>query len=102
MDKSARDIWENKLGIWDKSPDPEHGTFTNARWAARHGWEDTLLKNVLEGDHIGKFYEPTGLVIARLNMLEAEGTFETALNLAKAVDLHSFSARFLLKVCLIY
>lgn len=128
LEKGSRDVWETKLGIWDKSADKEHGTFADARWAARHGWDDTLLQNVLEGDHIGKvrekkispkkifskfflplylshlvvfffqFYEPPGLVAARLNMLETEGDFQAGLNLAKAMDMFQWTARFLLKL----
>eukprot|EP01114_Cavostelium_apophysatum_P005388 TRINITY_DN1631_c0_g1_i3.p1 TRINITY_DN1631_c0_g1~~TRINITY_DN1631_c0_g1_i3.p1 ORF type:complete len:2306 (+),score=986.21 TRINITY_DN1631_c0_g1_i3:123-7040(+) len=98
LDKPAREIWETKLTVWDKSPDPENGTFTNARWAVKHGWHDTQLKNVLKGDFIGKFYEPTGLVIARLNILEREEKFQEAVSLAQSVDLFFYAAKFLIKL----
>jgi hypothetical protein len=98
LDKVLRGVWENKLLTWEKSPDPEHGTYTDARWACKHGWHDTLLNNVLQGDSIGKFYEPNGLLVARLNMLEQEDDNTSALNLAQAVDMHNFAAKFLIKI----
>ncbi len=58
LDNVARSIWEQKFAIWEKSPDPENGTFTDARWAVKHGWHDTLLGNVLSGEFIGKVIFP--------------------------------------------
>ncbi|KAL6062576.1 hypothetical protein QOT17_012173 [Balamuthia mandrillaris] len=93
-----RRAWADKLFVWDKSADEEEGTFSAARAAAKLGWSDTHLQQVLAGDHIGKYTEPQALSIARCNILEREKKFEQALNLAKAVDLDHYTARFLIKL----
>jgi len=93
-----RSTWVNKLFVWDTSPDEAEGTFSAARAAAKLGWKDTQLQQVLAGNHIGKYTEPESLSIIRCNHLEREKKFEQALNLAKAVDLDHYTARYLIKV----
>eukprot|EP01087_Luapelamoeba_hula_P018098 TRINITY_DN5787_c0_g1_i1.p1 TRINITY_DN5787_c0_g1~~TRINITY_DN5787_c0_g1_i1.p1 ORF type:complete len:1968 (-),score=477.43 TRINITY_DN5787_c0_g1_i1:25-5928(-) len=90
--------WVNKLFTWDKSANENEGTFSSARAAAKLGWSDTHLQQVLAGDHIGKYKEPEALSIVRCNMLERDRKVEQALHLAKAVELHHFTARFLIKL----
>eukprot|EP00761_Pharyngomonas_kirbyi_P010852 gb/GECH01010875.1/.p1 GENE.gb/GECH01010875.1/~~gb/GECH01010875.1/.p1 ORF type:complete len:1141 (+),score=429.78 gb/GECH01010875.1/:1-3423(+) len=98
IDQDERKDWARKLFEWDKSPNEDEGTFSTARCAAKMGWEDTHLNQVLSGEHIGKFKEPTELSNARLDILEREKKFDEALNLAKAVDLTHRAAIFLLKL----
>eukprot|EP01116_Phalansterium_solitarium_P017419 TRINITY_DN4287_c0_g1_i1.p1 TRINITY_DN4287_c0_g1~~TRINITY_DN4287_c0_g1_i1.p1 ORF type:complete len:2401 (-),score=1033.05 TRINITY_DN4287_c0_g1_i1:215-7417(-) len=98
LSAADRTSWETKLRVWDKSPDPEHGTFTDARWAVRHGWEAEELVAVLGGDLSGEFFEPAGLVVSRLNQLEREDQFEAAVALAQAGQQFTYAAKFLIKL----
>lgn len=98
MDAVERDEWDKKLGEMDISPNEEEGVFTVARYAARLGWSNQHLKNVLMGESIGKFKEPRELSIARLNHLERQKRYEEGVNLAKAVDLDFYAAKFLLRL----
>lgn len=50
------------------------------------------------GEHIGKFKEPQKLSIIRLNILERERKYQEAINLAAAVELDHYCARYQLKV----
>ena len=71
-----RQSWVNKLFVWDKSADEAEGTFSAARAAAKLGWKDTHLQQVLAGDHIGKYTEPEALSVCRCNILEREKKLE--------------------------
>lgn len=93
-----RKQWVEKLFEWDTSPNEDEGTFSVARFACKLGWMDVQLQQVLKGEGIGKYKEPQPLSIARLNQLEREQRYEEAVNLAKAVDLDFYSAKFLLKL----
>eukprot|EP00761_Pharyngomonas_kirbyi_P010853 gb/GECH01010876.1/.p1 GENE.gb/GECH01010876.1/~~gb/GECH01010876.1/.p1 ORF type:complete len:167 (+),score=54.25 gb/GECH01010876.1/:1-501(+) len=72
IDQDERKDSARKLFEWDKSPNEDEGTFSTARCAAKMGWEDTHLNQVLAGEYIGKFKEPTELSNARLDILERE------------------------------
>jgi hypothetical protein len=98
LDQVERDEWYDKLRNWDSSANEEEGVFASARYAAKLGWENVHLKNVLKGDHIGKFKEPRDLSMARLAQLERQERYEEGLNLAKAVDMDFYVATFLLKM----
>jgi hypothetical protein len=93
-----RKQWVEKLYEWDTSASEEEGTFSIARAACKLGWKDTQLQQVLKGEGIGKYKEPQSLSIARLNQLEREKRYEEGVNLAKAVDLDFYTAKFLLKM----
>eukprot|EP01080_Neovahlkampfia_damariscottae_P003429 gene3429-5974_t len=93
-----RKQWVEKLYEWDTSASEEEGTFSIARAAAKLGWKDTQLQQVLKGEGIGKYKEPQALSVARLNQLEREKRYEEGVNLAKSVDLDFYTAKFLLKL----
>lgn len=98
IEQEERVEWAKKLFDWDTSANEEEGTFSTARYAAKLAWNNAHLKNVLKGESIGKFSEPKALSVERLNQLERDGRFEEGMNLAKAVDLDFYLARFLLKI----
>jgi hypothetical protein len=93
-----RDEYAKKLFEWDTSASEEEGTFNIARASARLGWDNVHLQQVLRGEHIGKFVEPKSLTIARLNQLERDERYQEGVNLARAVDLDFYAAKFLLKL----
>jgi uncharacterized Zn finger protein len=102
-----RKAWAEKLQEWHDEV-AEYGVdeaFRTAIAAAEEGWDDDYIVAALAGKvdraadwRPSRSDRSTQLVIARLHILERQGRFEEALNLARAEDLRSWVASLLLRL----
>ena len=98
LPEDEREDWYEKVRSWDTSA--QEGALTTAKWAAKYGWQDEKLKQLLAGEPVDveSYKEPQVLTLARLNILERDKRYQEAYNFAKAVNLTLQSAKFLMKM----